>query len=288
MSVAGTAQDVKDHIQRVEEHARDAVRKVSPWIVRAARVGLVAKGCVYLVIGWIALQTAIVGGRHVVDQRGALRDVFHHTFGTVMLAALAVGLFAFMAWCLVRALFNPDRLPHVAKSYFKRTGLLFTALAYCGLGIAATRLLIGIRHKSYSTRDWTRWLMGEPFGKWLVVAAGLGFVVYGGFRLYTAKRCATQNDLVLDRVAARARPLIRALVWTGEFARAIVFTLIGLFAISAGWHANPSEAKGFADALRYIAHKPYGLFMLGVVAAGLMAYGCYQFVEAKYRRIRGA
>src|SRR6478735_4349734 len=98
MSVAGTAQDVKDHIQRAEEQARHAVRNISPWIVRSARAGLVAKGSVYLVIGWIALQAAIVGGRHFVDQRGALRDVLHHTFGTIMLAALTVGVFAFTAW----------------------------------------------------------------------------------------------------------------------------------------------------------------------------------------------
>jgi hypothetical protein len=101
-----------------------------------------------------------------------------------------------------------------------------------------------------------------------------------------AKKCAATDELLLDNLAARARGGIVALVWFGEVSRAIVFAIIGGFAISAGWHANPDETKGLAEALGYIAHKPYGPWMLGVVAAGLMAYGLYQFVEAKYRRIR--
>jgi hypothetical protein len=285
MSVAGTAQDVKDHLQRAETQARQAVRKVSPWIARFARFGLVAKGFVYLVIGWLALRVAIIGGGKFVDQRGAMRDVLHHTFGTVMLALLALGLFGFMTWTLARALLNPERLPHEAKGYFKRVGWLFTAVAYGGLGVAAVRLLVGVHVDAHPTRDWTRLLMSEPLGKWLVVAIGIGFVVYGVFRLYTAKRCTSSDDLLLDDVAARARVVIVALVWLGEVSRAVVFTTIGVFAISAGWHANPSEAKGVAEALGYLAHKPYGPILLGIVAAGLMAYGLYQLVEARYRRI---
>jgi hypothetical protein len=287
MSVAGTAQDVKDHIRRAETQARDAVRGVSPWIARIGRFGLVAKGFVYVVIGWLALRVAIIGGGKFVDQRGAMRDVLHHTFGTVLLGALAVGLFGFMTWMLARALLNPERLPHKAKAYFKRIGWLFTAVAYGGLGVAAVRLLVGVHHESHHRmRDWTRLLMSQPFGKWLVIALGVGFLVFGGFRLYTAKRCASTDGLLLDNLAARARGVIVALVWLGEISRAVVFTIIGLFTISAGWHANPSEAKGVAEALDYLSHKPYGPVLLGAVAAGLMAYGIYQFVEAKYRRIR--
>lgn len=285
MSIAGNAQHVKHHIQRAEAEARQAVRKVSPWIERFARFGLVAKGFVYLVIGWLALRVAIIGGGKFVDQRGAMRDVLHHTFGTVMLALLAVGLFGFTTWMLARALLNPERLPHEAKTYFKRIGWLFTAVVYGGLGVAAVRLIVGVHHESHPMKDWTRTLIGQPFGKWLVIGVGIGFVIFGACRVYMARRAAETDKLLLDHVAARARGAIVALVWLGEIARAVVFTIVGVFAISAGRHANPDEAKGVAEALAYISQKPYGPWMLGAVAAGLMAYGLYQFVEAKYRRI---
>jgi hypothetical protein len=285
-TASAAAQDVKQHLQRAEADARDAVRKVSPWIERFARFGLVAKGFVYLVIGWLALRVALIGGGKLVDQRGAMRDVLHHTFGTVLLAILAVGLFGFMTWMLARALLNPEHLPHKAKTYFKRIGWLFTAVVYGGLGVAAVRLLLGMRHEqSHLMKDWTRTLIGQPFGKWLVIAVGVGFIAYGVWRVYMARRCASTDKLLLDHVAERARGVIVALVWLGEIARAIVFTIIGVFAISAARHANPDEAKGLAEALAYIAAKPYGPWMLGAVAAGLMAYGLYQLVEARYRRI---
>jgi hypothetical protein len=193
-----------------------------------------------------------------------------------------------MTWMLTRALINPEHIPHKLKGYFKRVGWLFTAVVYGGLGVAAVRLLLGMRggtDGAHGMRDWTHTLMAQPFGKWLVIGVGIGFIVFGVFRLVMAKRCAATDDLLLDNLATRARGVIVALVWIGEIARAVVFTVIGVFAISAGWHANPSEAKGLPEALGYIAAKPYGPWMLGAVAAGLMCYGVYQFVEARYRRI---
>jgi hypothetical protein len=286
MSTAGAAQDVKQHLQKAEARARQAVRPVSPWIEGAGRLGLIARGFVYVVIGWLALRVAVIGGGKFVDQRGALRDVLHHTFGTAMLAVLAVGLFGFMTFMLARALFNPDRLPQDAKGYFKRFGWLCTAAVYCGLGIAATRLLVGVYAHPYTPRDWTRIVMRQPLGKWLVIAIGIGFVAYGVYRLLQAKRCASTDQLLLDNLAARARGVITGLVWVGEVSRSAVFAIIGTFAILAGWRANPDEAKGIAESLHYLAQKPYGPFMLSAVAAGLIAYGIYQFIEAKYRRIR--
>src|SRR5690348_11909687 len=86
MTVSHAVQDMKDHLRHAEAEARVAVRKVSPWIARLARLGLVAKGFVYLVVGWLPLRVAIIGRGKFVDQRGAMRDVLHHIFGTVMLA----------------------------------------------------------------------------------------------------------------------------------------------------------------------------------------------------------
>ncbi len=34
-----------------------------------------------------------------------------------------------------------------------------------------------------------------------------------------------------------------------------------------------------------LAHQPFGPVLLGIVALGLIAYGVYSFVEARYRRV---
>ena len=71
----------------------------------------------------------------------------------------------------------------------------------------------------------------------------------------------------------------------GFFARAFVFAMIGVFLLFAAIHFRSSEAKGFAGALRVIQQQPYGAALLGITAAGLLAFGLYGFAEAAFRRI---
>jgi hypothetical protein len=71
----------------------------------------------------------------------------------------------------------------------------------------------------------------------------------------------------------------------GHVARGIVFTLIGAFAIKAAVDYNPRDAVGLDGALQKLAHQSYGPYLLGVTAAGLVAYGVYCFADARYRDV---
>ena len=61
--------------------------------------------------------------------------------------------------------------------------------------------------------------------------------------------------------------------------------IVGGFLVLAAIHANASEAKGLAGALRTLQQQPYGWVLLGVTALGLFAFGAFQLVVAYYRRI---
>jgi hypothetical protein len=71
----------------------------------------------------------------------------------------------------------------------------------------------------------------------------------------------------------------------GHVARAIVFGLIGIFVIRAALEYDPKEAIGLDGALRKLAQAEYGPWLLGVTAAGLVAYGVYCLVDARYRDV---
>jgi len=63
----------------------------------------------------------------------------------------------------------------------------------------------------------------------------------------------------------------------------VVFTIIGIFMIVAAVQFNPQKAKGLDTALSELLHlPPFGPVLLGIVALGLIAYGVYSFVEARY------
>jgi hypothetical protein len=55
--------------------------------------------------------------------------------------------------------------------------------------------------------------------------------------------------------------------------------------IKAAIDYNPNKAVGLDGALAKIAHASYGPVLLGIVAAGLIAFGLYSLSDARYRRI---
>jgi hypothetical protein len=81
------------------------------------------------------------------------------------------------------------------------------------------------------------------------------------------------------------REIVTALGIFGFLARAFVFAMIGVFLLFAAINSRSSEAKGFAGALGVIQQQPYGSVLLGITAAGLLAFGLYGIGEAAYRRI---
>ena len=76
--------------------------------------------------------------------------------------------------------------------------------------------------------------------------------------------------------------------WNGTFghlARMVVFGLIGIFLIKAAVEYDPNKAVGLDGALAKLANQPYGPVLLGIVAAGLIAFALYSLTDARYRRI---
>ncbi len=64
----------------------------------------------------------------------------------------------------------------------------------------------------------------------------------------------------------------------GYSARGVVYFLVGAIAIFAA--VNGGEAEDSTGALEYLVQQPFGVGLLGVVAAGLFAYTLWRFTDA--------
>jgi hypothetical protein len=71
----------------------------------------------------------------------------------------------------------------------------------------------------------------------------------------------------------------------GLTARGVVFVIIAYFLVQAAVTYDPNKAGGLGQAFQTLASQPFGPWLLGIVAVGLIAYGIYGLFLARYRRI---
>jgi hypothetical protein len=270
----------------IDGHAQRRSAKPAKWVSAIARGGLIAKGFVYLVIASLMLQAAVGHGMSPPpDRADALRSILRQPFGRLLLGAVAAGLFAYALWRVLQAVFNPEREASDTKGWGRRLMRLGSGILYGSLGIAALRLCIGFGGR-HDPSDWTTWVLRQPLGRWLVGATGIAVAGYGTMLVVQSMRSRLKEKLDLSRLRPWARRLILLLGALGRTARGVVFVIMGWFLLTAAVRFNPSEAKGLAGALAAVQRAPYGPALLALVAAGFGAYGLYQLVEARYRRIR--
>lgn len=266
---------VKEQSARISESARR-------WIVPLARFGYAAKGVVYLIIGALAALAAFHKGGRTTDSRGALAEILSQPFGKFLLGAVAVGLIGYALWRFVQSVKNTEN-----KGAATRVGYAVIGVLYSGLAFSAVKMVFGSggENGGDASQEWTAVLMAQPFGRWLVAAIGLGFIGFGGYQFYKAFTAQFRENLMTEKMSRRAQSFA---LRTGQFglsARGVVFGIIGFFLILAARRSDPSEVQGLGGALRALEQQTFAPWLFAVVALGLIAYGFYMFVLAKYRRI---
>jgi uncharacterized protein DUF1206 len=248
-----------------------------------ARAGFAARGIVYVVIGILAIKLAAGSGGTSPNQQGALRAIAAQPLGKVLLILVAIGLGGYALWRLVRALLGHG--PEGSDSGVDRVAALASGIVYAGFCAIAVEILLGSGGGSGGAKKTTAGVFGWPAGTWLVGIAGVVFIGVGLYQGYRGISKDFLDDSKTEEMSPRLRRWIERIGTFGHLARMVVFGLVGVFLISAAVDYNPQKAVGLDGALAKVDHASYGPFLLGIVAAGLIAFGAYSLSDARYRRI---
>lgn len=259
------------------------------WLRWTARCGYVAEGLIYVLVGGFALMVVFEPGKQPQGSKGALAQLGNVPLGTTMLAVLALGLAAFVFWQGAQALLDPEHGQErwTAKRLAARLGCLLNAALHAVLvGDVGWRLLGFGRTAGHGKTQalWTARAMQLPLGRWAVAATGIGIVIFALVQFYRAATGA--RDRRVDLSHTRLRLAIRLTGQFGYSARGVTFGLVGALLVDAAWRHDAAKATGIAGALATVHAQPYGPWLLGAVALGLIAYGIFQMAEAPFRVLR--
>lgn len=257
-------------------------------IVRLARAGYAAKGIVYLVIGGLAVKAALGSGGATTDSGGALSAIADSTAGRFLLLLMAIGLLGYALWAVLSAFLDAEDRGDDAKGVALRAGQVWRGLIYGALGVQAFLFFSRSQQQSSGSgaENWSARALELPWGRALVGAAGAGLIGYALYQLWRGARKNLRKRLRLGGADAHVIDGVVKLARFGIIARGVVFMVMGWFLVRVAMNANADDAAGIGESLATLGSQPYGRVLLGVVAAGLMAYGVWQLANARFREMR--
>ena len=280
------AQTTRGTIEQVGRRAEQAARTAGrPWVEPLARFGYAARGVVYAFIGVLAIQAAFFGRGRTTGPEGAIQTIAEQS--RILLVLIAIGLFGYALWRFVQGVLDPENKGTDPKGLVKRGAMVASGIIYSGLALLAVRLISqgGGGAAGSSQSNTTATALSMPFGRALVILAGISVIVAAAYQIYEAWTKKFQKRMKMGEMSPEERRLAIHTGQLGLAARGVAFLITGWFLIQAALRHDASQAQGLGGALETLASQPYGPFLLGLVAAGLVAYGAYSFLQARYRQI---
>jgi Domain of Unknown Function (DUF1206) len=282
--------------------SRDVARLADrhPAVVAVARLGWVAKGLVYGLVGVLAASIAIQrdrtgsaagGGDHEASALGAVAEIAQTSLGALALWVVAIGLALYVVWRLVSIVLPAE---HTFETWLARAGYAVSAAMYSFLAWSAMSFATDERAgRGAETEDakierLTREVMARSAGRWVVgvlaacvLAVGLLFVVKG-------VRASFHDDLEPRDVGPVPLDAIVALGRIGWVGRGSVMVLYAWFLAQAVVRFRPSDARGLDDSLREVTEMAIGPFIVAGAGLALVAYGLFCVISAPRQRLTGA
>ena len=260
-------------------------------IKKMAKTGFVAKGSVYAIAGILTFMAAFNLGGQKTGKLQVLQFLDNQTFGNILLILMGLGLICYALWRFVQSISDPENIGSDGKAKVKRAAFFISGLLYLGLAVLALMRVFGSRGSggsgSGSSAQSSSFLASET-GLIIIGIAGAAIAIAGFFQFYKAYTNDYTKKFDLTSLGEKKRrESIKKTAKFGLSSRGVILLIIGYFALQAALSSNPSQIKSTSEAFSFLRESSYGPWLMGLVAAGLVAYAIYMFLMAKYRRFHG-
>ncbi|MFB9236782.1 DUF1206 domain-containing protein [Plantactinospora siamensis] len=250
-----------------------------------ARVGFIGYGIVHLLFAWLALQIAWGGTGQEGDQTGAMQTLADKPLGKTLLVIIGIGLAAMALWQLLEAAVGHQTEQGRSRT-MERIGSAARTVLYGWFAWTAFKVVADAQQSSAGKQQaLSAQLMSNGAGRVLVGLVGLGVLALGVGLIVFGWKKKFQEKLKTGQMSPRTRKLARRLGMAGYVAKGVALAVAGVLVVTAAVQYEPKKARGLDAALRTLADKPYGPFLLTLVALGIAAFAGYCVIQARYRKV---
>jgi len=255
--------------------------EANPAFETLARAGFAADGIVHVLIGVLAIVVAF-GGEGETDQSGALLTIAGAPLGFVVLWVAALALAALGVWQLLDGILVHRDSP--SRTWGARLIEWGKAAVFFALAVVAAAVAVGARPDLDGTvRDASRGVLVVPGGPIVlglvgvaIGAGGVGFAVIGLRRRFLR---------LLSLPSGRAGSIVTGIAVFGYVAKGLALLAVGVLLVVAAVKVEPGDTGGPDAALDGLISLPLGPLLCGAIGAGLIAYGVFLVLSARYRRL---
>ncbi|MDQ0079571.1 DUF1206 domain-containing protein [Arthrobacter oryzae] len=248
-----------------------------------ARSGFAVMALLHIVIGAIAIALAL-GQPGQAEPTGAIEQLAANPWGPAVMWACLVGCAGLSLWQLSEATLRARHLP-AGERLGKLISSGFLAVAYGSVGLSFAGFAVGLRGDSGdSTKDFSTALVRSPLGVPALIALGLTVIGVGIYFIVKGVRKQFKEELHRFEGTRRGR-VISGLGVAGHAAKGVALTLVGLLFVVAAARNQPGESTGLDGSLKALLDHPVGPYLLMAIAAGLISYGVFALIRAKFGRM---
>lgn len=276
--------------QVVKTTVKQAAKKAeySPLLEGITRLGYGVRGLIYIVMGILALKLVLGQGGTLTSPQGAIAAIGRQPAGKLLLWVVLFGLISYSLWGVVRAVLDPLHKGHDLKGLLARVGFLASAFGYAIL-VPPTYGYITGASKSASgslSQKFIGTIMAMPWGRWVIGIVGVAVLAGGIYQIYQGIKNNFDRQFQIYAMSPQQSKLAINAARFGTASRGFVFAVVGVLIGLAAYQANPNQPIGMDAALGILLKLPYGIWILGVVAVGLIAFGCYSMLSALWFRLK--
>ncbi|THH40699.1 DUF1206 domain-containing protein [Neolewinella litorea] len=247
--------------------------------------GHLSKGLVYLTVGGLALATVVGQARGGPEgPQQIVRYLQNEPGGTVILIALAIGLFAYCAWRWYKAITDESNEGTDGEGLLQRSAFAMSGTLYGLLGVYSLTLVTGGSGAEGNKQALLVELMQKPFGIVVVGLLALSALYAAYLQFDRAYNETFMEELDTGQMKEKERRTYRWMGKVGYGSRVIVYLILAYFLVQVVLAQDPGQYKGLGGVLQLISRGAGSVF-LAIIAVGLLLYGAFVLVKARYREL---